>query len=153
MATKRRRKKEQTAYSKIKELQIDRKQQRDLKSSLIEKKKEIDRRISAVDVGIKRKDKEINDVKNSIEVPELTDHARLQFFRRCLGFDIKKIDELILTERMKQAVEIAGNTGKFPFQINDVEEIKKSLIREDFEPSVNFAARIKRGIVVTVVND
>jgi septal ring factor EnvC (AmiA/AmiB activator) len=121
---------------------------------LLKEKERIDTQVSKSRTEQKRIEKEINDLEESMKNPEITDHARVQFFNRCLGFDINKIDAMILSERTKQIVKELGETsGKFPIKINDTEKMRSSFVRTDFKPQVNYAIRMKKGFVVTVIED
>lgn len=146
--------KQETTYARLKELRRQQKKVSEDLNLLLKEKERIDTQVSKATAEQKRIEKEIETIEEGMKTPELTDHARVQFFNRCLGFDMEKIDELILTQRTKQIVEQLGeNTGKFPFTLDNPDQLRTSLVRPDFKPKTNYAIRMKKGFVVTVIED
>jgi len=153
MACKRIKTKQETVFSQLKSLRRDLRGVSENVEILQKEKERVDAEMSRALKEQKRIENQIDKLEEEMKEPELTDHARVQFFNRCLGFDMDKVDELILTERTKQAIQVAGNSGKFPFTLDNAESLRKTLVRPDFEPKQNYACRMRKGFVVTVVED
>lgn len=62
---------------------------------------------------IKQIKKQIEDLENVKDI-QLSEHAILRYLERVEGFDIDKIQNIIITEELKEQVETLGGNGVFP---------------------------------------
>lgn len=67
-----------------------------------------------------RKKMEVKKIKSKIAKIEksnnirVSEHAILRYFERVLGFDIKEIENKILSDEIKKMVNTVGGSGQFP---------------------------------------
>ena len=143
--------KEQTVFARLKSLRRDLREKTENRCILQQEFERIKRELETIIQEEERLTEEIDQIQEQMKEPEVTDHAIVQFFNRCLGYDIDAVKELMLNERLKELVSEIGGTGKFPFSVNNPEELREQLVREDFKPAAEYSARMKRGFVVTVL--
>jgi hypothetical protein len=66
------------------------------------------------------KQRSIQSLKNAISQMNHTDkvkiseHALLRYFERVLGFDLKEVEQWILTDEVQNMIKTLGGNGKYP---------------------------------------
>lgn len=92
-----------------------------LKIEAAEKQREYNLKLQAIE----RLKKEIEKL-NSNQNIKVSEHAIVRYFERVKGYDIKNIENEIVSEKILKMIETLGGTGKFP------NEMGYKLIMQDY---------------------
>lgn len=80
-----------------------------LKSEIGSKQRELQIKESSI-LDLKKQICRLQSSKN----PIVSEHALLRYFERVLGYDLDEIKSDILTESVRQQLDVVGGNGKFP---------------------------------------
>ena len=104
---------------KLKRIRVELEREKQERNLLFDQKRKIERQIELKNIGIRQREKQIEDLRKGSGIV-ISEHAILRYLERVGQIDMERIKSEILPEEVGEICKRFGGNGKFPTKTHQV---------------------------------